>query len=319
MMRFSGVTPNDQGGTAFIFAHNRMRASAGYQMKKTVVFGAGQMGQMIARLLSGDTRLISFMDNNEKIQGSCVNGVPVLKPEEAVAKKPELICLGVLDEVRAGQMKGQLRQLGYQGEILQPSELELFDSRIATMRLLAEEITKKKIPGSVAELGVFRGTFARQINLAFPERDLHLYDTFEGFAEKDVKTETENSFSKAAAGDFSDTSQEAVYESMPLKEKVIMHPGYFPDSFHEGEEQFCFISLDPDLYEPTKAGLEKFWPCLVPGGVIMIHDYNSRQFSGVADATDRFLEHVKDAAAFPVSDVHGSLVLKKIEADPFFR
>jgi len=271
------------------------------------------MGQMIARMLAGDTCLIGYTDNAEKKQGTQVDNVPVFTPQKAVEAEPDLICLGVLDAERAGQMEKQLKELGYGGEVIRLHELELFDSRIGTMRLLAEEIRKKKVPGAAAELGVFQGVFARQVNLAFPDRELHLYDTFQGFAEQDLITEQLKGFSKAQAKDFSETSEESVYKSMPIKQNIRMHPGYFPDSFHEEDLQFCFVSLDPDLYEPTKAGLENFWPRLAPEGVIMVHDYSSLQFRGVSKAVDGFLESVKDAVTFPVSDVHGSLVIKKMK------
>jgi O-methyltransferase len=33
------------------------------------------------------------------------------------------------------------------------------------------------------------------------------------------------------------------------------------------------VLLDADLFAPIKAGLELFWPRLVPGGLILVHDY----------------------------------------------
>jgi hypothetical protein len=39
-----------------------------------------------------------------------------------------------------------------------------------------EKSHEHKVPGATAELWVFRGEFARLINLAFPERRLHLFE-----------------------------------------------------------------------------------------------------------------------------------------------
>jgi O-methyltransferase len=39
---------------------------------------------------------------------------------------------------------------------------------------------------------------------------------------------------------------------------------------------YALVNLDADLYNPTKAGLEYFYPHLSPGGVIFIHDYNHK-------------------------------------------
>ena len=68
--------------------------------------------------------------------------------------------------------------------------------------------------------------------------------------------------------------------------------------------------LDTDLYEPTYEGLKVFYPKLVKGGVIIVHDYNSTQFSGVKKAVKRFCEEA-DVSVLPLSDMHGSAVLIK--------
>ena len=49
---------------------------------------------------------------------------------------------------------------------------------------------------------------------------------------------------------------------------------------------YAFVSIDADLYAPTAAALPLFWDRLSPGGVIMVHDYNSTQFPGVGKAVN---------------------------------
>src|SRR4029079_18426640 len=56
--------------------------------------------------------------------------------------------------------------------------------RLSTLELVAYEIDRNNILGSVAELGVYKGKFARYINQLFPNRKLYLFDTFMGFDEK---------------------------------------------------------------------------------------------------------------------------------------
>ena len=138
-------------------------------MKKTVVFGAGQMGTMAARLLGTDYDVLCFADNSPKKQGGTAAGLPVVSPEEAFAKAPDAVCIGVLDGERAAAMTGQLRRLGFAGEVFSLGALKSFDVRLGTMRLLAEQINALGTSGAVAELGVFRGDFAACISAAFPE------------------------------------------------------------------------------------------------------------------------------------------------------
>ena len=158
-------------------------------MKTVVLFGAGQIGAMVSRLMGTEYSVLCFTDNAEKKWGSTHAGIPVVSPEESLRREPDCFCLCVMDVERAGQMEAQLRDLSFAGEILTPAALKIFDARAATMRLLAEQIREENIAGDVAELGVFRGDFAALINASFPDRTIHLFDTFEGFAEKDVAVE----------------------------------------------------------------------------------------------------------------------------------
>jgi O-methyltransferase len=70
------------------------------------------------------------------------------------------------------------------------------------------------------------------------------------------------------------------------------------------------VSLDVDLYKPTLAGLNYFYPRLVKGGCIFIHDYNNRRYKGVRSAVEEFT----DAAGLPIvqlPDFAGTAILSK--------
>jgi len=71
---------------------------------KTVIFGAGQIGQMTARLLSSPCQLLCFADNDPHKHGSYIGNIPVCSPDTAAALLPDLVILGVLDEERRNSM-----------------------------------------------------------------------------------------------------------------------------------------------------------------------------------------------------------------------
>lgn len=98
-------------------------------MKKTVLFGAGQVGAMVSRLLGQDYRAVCFADNSEVKWGQKLAGLPILSPEESLTHRPDCVCLCVLDPERAAQMESQLRSLGYDGPLLNPGTLRIFDAR----------------------------------------------------------------------------------------------------------------------------------------------------------------------------------------------
>lgn len=183
--------------------------------------------------------------------------------------------------------------------------------RASSLELIANEIYDKNIDGSVAELGVYRGDFAKIINRAFPNRKLYLFDTFEGFNEMDVKEELKKSYSTGKQN-FSKTDVELVLNKMKNIENCIVKKGYFPETTVGITDKFAFVSIDVDLYEPTYKGLNYFYENLSNGGYIMIHDYNNKEYMGVKSALRQFSEE-KNIAYFPLCDRCGSaLVMKPI-------
>lgn len=49
------------------------------------------------------------------------------------------------------------------------------------------------------------------------------------------------------------------------------------------------IHSDSDLHDPTKVTLKKLWPFLVDGGMILVHDYGTKQWPGIKKSVDKFL------------------------------
>lgn len=182
--------------------------------------------------------------------------------------------------------------------------------RTQSFRMCAQTIGRKSIPGSIAELGVYQGEQAALLNRLFPSRRLHLFDTFEGFSPNDLSTERESGFSGAAEGDFADTSVDLVLAKMAHRDVIEVHKGFFPATTHGIEDTFAFVSLDVDLYEPTLAGLEWFYPRLSKGGYIFVHDYNNRRYIGVRNAVDKFVAE-SGAITFAIPDFAGSIVILK--------
>lgn len=206
-------------------------------------------------------------------------------------------------------------EIGFSTMYLWPNTLDNNTSkgdnvRYLTLKLVSEQIISKKLNGSIAELGVFQGDFAVQLNTLFNDKKLYLFDTFEGFSSKDLILEDKNNFSVSSTTDFSNTNEKLVLQRMPYKENVILCKGFFPETTTNIEDEFCFVSIDVDLYAPTLAGLEYFYPRLVKGGYIFIHDYNSKRYQGVKNIVDDFV--LKNGAILmPIPDFAGTVVILK--------
>ena len=181
--------------------------------------------------------------------------------------------------------------------------------RLATLELVSHEIVRKNLEGSVAELGVYKGKFARYLNQYFPDRTLYLFDTFEGFDNRDIVLEKQKHFSPADQ-DFSDTSVEAVLQLMPFPQKCKPIKGFFPQSAKDIEDRFVFVSLDTDLYEPIYNGLQFFYPRLVKGGYIFVHDFNNDVYKGTREAVEKFCLEQK-INFLPLPDLGGTVIIMK--------
>lgn len=172
-----------------------------------------------------------------------------------------------------------------------------------------ERLKSDKIPGDFAELGVFQGETAKIIHEMDPVRTLRLFDTFTGFEEKDLEIETSKD-EKYSPTHFSNTNLENVKEYIHGNENVHFYPGYFPETVQDLQnEKYAFVHLDADLYKPTIAALDYFYPRLSPGGVIIIHDYN-HNWEGLRKAVDEFLTSIPEKI-IDVTDWQGSGMIIK--------
>lgn len=183
--------------------------------------------------------------------------------------------------------------------------------RYATLKLAANEINKNNIRGCTAELGVYKGDFARRINAFFPDRKLFLFDTFTGFDSRDIKKENEIGHKGAREKDFSNKDTELVLRKMITRKNCVVKKGWFPETAKDVDETFAFVSIDADLYEPIYQGLLFFYPRLEKGGYIFVHDYShSGEMYGAREAVQKFSREF-NVPYIPLSDVCGSVVFSK--------
>ena len=287
-------------------------------MERIVILGAGQFGLAALSLLNTENlEVCAFGDNSPRLWGQNIRSIPVLSVEEAIGFCPNLVLISVADENRSQSLAAQARSLGFAGRLLFMHELrQYFDVRSAVLLRLGESLKKRGIPGSLAELGVYKGDTARKINALFPDRPLYLFDTFEGFDARDVEKAKAQGFSQAEKGGFSGTSPEAVLSRLPFPERAIVRQGYFPETAAGLEaERFALVSLDADLFAPILAGLEFFYPRLNPGGAILLHDFDSRRFPGAGKAVEAYEKAHGPLPLVPLCDLHGSAVIVRDSFD----
>ena len=177
--------------------------------------------------------------------------------------------------------------------------------------LLMRDIEVRRVFGSLAALGVDRGDTARLIHHYLPARPLHLFTADADFQQKRLLPTARASGKIEESPETRENPLNRARDLVaPLNRNVVFHPGTFPDNCTAAltRERFAFVHLETDLRETMRAGLEAFFPLVVPGGYMVVHAYNASH--GARKATDDFLAD-KAEVAVPMPDKRGSAVIVK--------
>lgn len=279
------------------------------ETEKAVVFGAKGTGMRVCESLQkAGTEIVCFVDNDEAQWGEKVLGIEVKSPESLKDIKFDRIYCGTL--TGKDEIEDQLVKIGISRECIDKTYANVsIESRKIFLRNLASEIYLKQIPGSVAEAGVYRGEFAKQINSAFPDRTCYLFDTFEGFDKRDFEFERKSSLVDVTY--MNQPNVDMMLQSMPHRDKIVIRKGYFPETADDIEEMFVFVNLDMDLYMPTLNGIRKFYPLMAEGGVILIHDYFSSVYPNVRQAVEDYEKELGEKLySIPIGDDLSIAIIK---------
>jgi len=182
--------------------------------------------------------------------------------------------------------------------------------RLSNAYELAKIIERQKIEGCFVECGVWRGGCAAAMayvaHKAGNNREIHLFDSFEGLPEpikKDgvearIYAENKVGGKLCSIGKCVAQYEDVIYlffSLLKLKRKnIIVHKGWFQDTIPKIKNMIgpiAILRLDCDWYESTKVCLDYLYDNVVSGGFIIIDDYNA--WKGCKKAVDEFLTNRK--------------------------
>lgn len=271
-------------------------------MDKAIIFGASKNDKRTHDLVRESYQIVSYSDNDETKWGEEIEGIPIIPPEKIMEQEYDKIVIASITATYS--IRQQLIDYGVNSLDIDTSYMDLqIKARERFLSDFASIVYKRKMQGNVAEAGVFQGDFAKVINKNFPDRKLYLFDTFEGFDDRDIVYEKKYNFSGEKRGHLNITSENIVLEKMTYPQNCIVKKGYFPETAKEIDDRFCFVNLDMDLYKPTLEGLLFFWDKMETGGIILVHDYFSDAYKGIESAVEDFAVKVNDAVqVFPIGD-----------------
>jgi hypothetical protein len=185
-----------------------------------------------------------------------------------------------------------------------------FERLFALLRA-AEYLERRRIPGAYVECGVWRGgsvlaVLLKLLELGITDRDVYLYDTFEGMTRP-----TEHDTSAYAPPALVEWQAAAARRETPWPELfepdvfnlegvrgLLSSTGYPVERLHfvagrvedtlpaQAPDVLALLRLDTDWYESTRHELQHLYPRLSSAGVLIVDDYG--HWEGCRRAVDEY-------------------------------
>jgi len=192
---------------------------------------------------------------------------------------------------------------------------------------------RRDVPGDFAECGVWRGgSILAMIHtlqeLGVDDRDIHLFDTFQGMTEpteRDVSPFHQpalEAWNEARArGDrlYSVFFDPEIFSAAAVR-KTLLSTGYPAERIHmvagpveqtvpeNAPESLALLRLDTDWYESTRHEMEHLYPRLTNGGVLIVDDYG--HWEGARRAVDEYFERRSPPLLLNRIDYAGRIAVK---------
>jgi O-methyltransferase len=201
--------------------------------------------------------------------------------------------------------------------------------RMSALHDAVRYVTAGGVAGDYVECGVWRGGSSMLAALTFEQlgdrdRDLWLYDTFEGMPEPTSEdgvdpilgTDAHEEWARNQTGDVNLWC----YGPLEEVERNMRGTGVVPDRLHfvkgkvedtipgDVPERIALLRLDTDWYESTLHELVHLYPRLVPGGVLVLDDYG--HWPGARQAVDEYFAEQGIALLLNRVDNSGRIAIK---------
>jgi len=203
--------------------------------------------------------------------------------------------------------------------------------RIAALCDSVEHAVRAEVPGAVVECGVWKGgsmmaAALTLIRLGATDRDLYLFDTFQGMpppTEEDVFSAYDgyspmrhwrrrrreggaNAWHYVPAGEV----RAAVLSTDYPAERVHLVEGRVEETLPAfAPDEIAVLRLDTDWYESTKHELVHLYPRLSTGGVLILDDYG--HYEGARRAVDEYFDSVGERPLLTRVDYTGRVGIKR--------
>lgn len=173
------------------------------------------------------------------------------------------------------------------------------------------------LPGPILEVGCFAGNTTVWLNTHMNARGIEkpyiAIDTFNGFTDKDMEFEKKSRGRQIPSHDFKANSKRWFDRTMHFNgirrvQSIQADASAFDYSQYR---DISFVLIDVDLYLPVMKALEKIYPLMAKGGIIVVDDCVTGQcYDGALQAYTEFVS----GKGLPSNIVHTKLGVIEIPA-----
>jgi len=243
----------------------------------------------------------------------------------------------VTEALRRRQVRRELAALSPEDRVLVERALPYTLTGVQRLQAVVDAVrycVRADVPGAFAECGVWRGGSVLAMVLTLQQlgrddRDVHLYDTFEGMTaptEKDRSALDPPALETWRRAEAEETiAWPELFDPEHFNERVVretvLATGYPAERMHfvrgtvedtlpaRAPGELALLRLDTDWYESTRHEMEHLYPRLAAGGVLIVDDYG--HWEGARRAVDVYFERHGPAPLLNRIDYTGRIAVKR--------
>lgn len=147
------------------------------------------------------------------------------------------------------------------------------EEQLNYLSLLSSSV--RHLEGDIVECGVLNGGSAAALSFGAPNKRLYLFDSFMGMPEP-TKEDTDEAWKDVGVPKLVG-SIEKVKSAMSIvnANDFVIVPGWFEHTFSLPSpiRKISILHIDCDWYESVKMCLERFYPLVEWGGIVVLDDF----------------------------------------------
>lgn len=168
------------------------------------------------------------------------------------------------------------------------------NTELAVLLRELQSVLAHDVAGDVVELGCYKGLtsleIARVLRAAGSGKRLYVYDSFAGLPAKAAQDQSPAG-EQFIAGELPASKQDVVrifkQAGVPLP---VIKKAWFSDLTPANlPAKISLAFLDGDFYSSIMDSLKLIWPCLAPGAVVLVDDYQNEALPGAQKAVGEWL------------------------------